>query len=266
MIRNIRLYDFRGFEDLEIKLRPKINLLIGDNASGKTGIIKACQYVLGTFFHGLSGSGEEMTKCGGTLLPKHQILEIDILPRGRHYLTIRYRFTLMPRMRDRYLPTKYLGRISLEKSRIEHIKARSIHPGLQLDYTNMVICCEGGTKNGGIRCDNAKGNKEISFDLFGDVLFESISYSTRGEIKSSNPDWSREINDVLNLNVALICSNREQALDRILSNLQRLNLTEKRRKIKSYKYKIEHGDTEGKYPPYGSYILYMLEKLERRLQ
>lgn len=64
MIRSIRLYDFRGFEDLEIKLRPKINLLIGDNASGKTSIIKACQYVLGTFFHGFSGSGEEMTKWG----------------------------------------------------------------------------------------------------------------------------------------------------------------------------------------------------------
>lgn len=130
----------------------------------------------------------------------------------------------------------------------------------------MVICCEGGTKNRGIHCDNAKSNKEISFDLFGDVLFESISYSTRGEIKSSNSDWSREINDVLNLNAPLICKNREEVFKAIQSNLQGLNLTEKRRAIKSYKYKIEHGDTEGKYPPYGSYILYMLEKLERRLQ
>lgn len=157
-------------------------------------------------------------------------------------------------------------RISLEKSRIEHIKARSIHPNLQLDYTNMVICCEGGTKNGGIHCDNAKGNKEVSFDLFGDALFESISYSTRGEIKSSNSDWSREINDVLNLNAPLICINREQASTAVLSNLRGLNPTEKRRAIKAYKDKIKQGDAEGKYPPYGSYILYMLERLERRLQ
>lgn len=156
-------------------------------------------------------------------------------------------------------------RISLEKSRIEHIKARSIYPDLQLDYTNMVICCEGGTKNGEIHCDNAKGNKEVSFDLFGDALFESISYSVSGEIKSSNSDWSREINDVLNLNTTLIKRNRVQAFKAIQSNLRGLSLTEKRRSIKAYKDKIKQGDAEGKYPPYGSYILYMLEKLERRL-
>lgn len=64
MIKKIQLSDFRGFVNLDIELRPKINLLIGDNASGKTSIIKACQYVLGTFFHGFSSTGEEVTKWG----------------------------------------------------------------------------------------------------------------------------------------------------------------------------------------------------------
>lgn len=41
MIRTLKLKNFTVFKDLEIKFSPKLNLIIGANASGKTHILKA---------------------------------------------------------------------------------------------------------------------------------------------------------------------------------------------------------------------------------
>ena len=50
----IKLQNFRCFAEQSITFRRGINLLIGDNASGKTSILKACKYVLSSFFSGFS--------------------------------------------------------------------------------------------------------------------------------------------------------------------------------------------------------------------
>ena len=55
----LQLCNFRCFEYLEIDFKKDINLLIGDNASGKTSLIKACKYALSAFFSGFS---DENTK------------------------------------------------------------------------------------------------------------------------------------------------------------------------------------------------------------
>jgi predicted ATP-dependent endonuclease of OLD family len=41
MIRNLKLKNFTAFKDLELNFSPKLNLIIGANASGKTHILKA---------------------------------------------------------------------------------------------------------------------------------------------------------------------------------------------------------------------------------
>ena len=53
-MKQIRLEHFRCYTDLNINFKSGINLLIGDNASGKTTVLKACQYVLSSFFAGYS--------------------------------------------------------------------------------------------------------------------------------------------------------------------------------------------------------------------
>lgn len=58
-MKEIRLENFRCYSDQLILFRPGINLLIGDNASGKTSVLKACKYVLSAFFSGFS---DENTK------------------------------------------------------------------------------------------------------------------------------------------------------------------------------------------------------------
>lgn len=58
-MERIRLKNFRCYADQLISFKPGINLLIGDNATGKTSVLKACKYVLSAFFCGFS---DENTK------------------------------------------------------------------------------------------------------------------------------------------------------------------------------------------------------------
>lgn len=53
-IKQIKLEHFRCYADLSLDLKHGVNLLIGDNASGKTSLLKACRYVLSSFFAGYS--------------------------------------------------------------------------------------------------------------------------------------------------------------------------------------------------------------------
>lgn len=53
-MKRLILENFRCFERFEIEFKPGINLLVGDNASGKTSLLKACKYALATFFAGFS--------------------------------------------------------------------------------------------------------------------------------------------------------------------------------------------------------------------
>lgn len=52
-IENIRIQHFRGFKNLEVKLNPEFNLIIGDNGSGKTAILEAINIAIGSFFLGI---------------------------------------------------------------------------------------------------------------------------------------------------------------------------------------------------------------------
>ena len=50
----IKLTNYRCYKELELSFKSKINLLVGDNASGKTTILRALRSVLSTFFTGYS--------------------------------------------------------------------------------------------------------------------------------------------------------------------------------------------------------------------
>ncbi len=54
MIKSVHFIDFRCFQNFAMELKPGINLLIGDNASGKTSVLKGCKYILSSFFAGFS--------------------------------------------------------------------------------------------------------------------------------------------------------------------------------------------------------------------
>lgn len=53
-MRTIEISNFRCYDHIELAFRPGINLFIGDNSSGKTSLIRACNFVTNSFFCGYS--------------------------------------------------------------------------------------------------------------------------------------------------------------------------------------------------------------------
>lgn len=73
-MNEIRLQNFKCYSDQPIALKPGINLLVGDNASGKTSVLKACKYVLSAFFAGFS---DENTKWINPDIDDFRHVELD---------------------------------------------------------------------------------------------------------------------------------------------------------------------------------------------
>lgn len=73
-MKKIILNNYRCFEHLELEFKPGINLFIGDNASGKTTIIRAISAALGSFFTGFS---DENTRFSGLSKDDFRILEAE---------------------------------------------------------------------------------------------------------------------------------------------------------------------------------------------
>lgn len=61
-IKDINLLNYRCFDNIHIDFKSQVNLLIGDNASGKTTIIDAVKSILSSFYCGFS---DEYTKFIG---------------------------------------------------------------------------------------------------------------------------------------------------------------------------------------------------------
>ena len=44
-LSRLRLYDFRNYQALQLELDPSVNLILGENAQGKTNLLEAVSYL-----------------------------------------------------------------------------------------------------------------------------------------------------------------------------------------------------------------------------
>jgi predicted ATP-binding protein involved in virulence len=58
-IDQIRIKNFKGFEDKEFALHPRFTVFIGDNAKGKTSVLDAIAVAAGSFLHGIDVARHE---------------------------------------------------------------------------------------------------------------------------------------------------------------------------------------------------------------
>lgn len=160
------------------------------------------------------------------------------------------------------------GKPTSEDARIEHIKCRELHPELQLNYNNMVICCPGSI-NGDHHCDRRKGNRDITFNLFEKRCIDTISYSTSdGTIKSSNPIYDHEFNQILNLNNKLLKANRLATLSGAIKAIGTIN--KKRHPNNSQAWtnatcvkmlnKWDQRNESGHFLPYNGIVVWLLKR------
>jgi len=50
-INKLQLTNFKCFENHSFEFHPNFNLIIGENASGKTTLLKALEHFVGSFLH-----------------------------------------------------------------------------------------------------------------------------------------------------------------------------------------------------------------------
>lgn len=181
----------------------------------------------------------------------------------------------IPELRDAllseqgYICAYCMSRIgnSNEDSKIEHIISRTklIEQGESketMNYQNMVICCNGNL-DGEAHCDTKKADSSISFNLFTDSFFLTLSYKSKtGRISSTNEIYDGELNNILNLNHSRLKVNRKNALDGVISSLAKLNwsTSAKRKALERWEGK----NSEGKFMGYCGIVSWYLRKHLRR--
>jgi predicted ATP-binding protein involved in virulence len=77
-IDRIRIKNFKGFEDEEFELNPRLTVFIGDNASGKTSLLDALAVAAGSFLLGVDVAKHEARSIGRNEI---RIKTIDGQPR-----------------------------------------------------------------------------------------------------------------------------------------------------------------------------------------
>lgn len=155
-----------------------------------------------------------------------------------------------------------MGRISIVKMKIEHFKSQKKFPALQLEYSNMLGCCLGqaGKPHKQQTCDTFKGDLELSLNpsIKTDFTKMQIYYTGDGTIKSLNPDFDKQLNDVLNLNTNVLKANRKTMIDSAKLALPKKSGILCKSEIQKLIIKFENAHK----PYYGVAIYYLIKKLK----
>jgi uncharacterized protein (TIGR02646 family) len=116
-----------------------------------------------------------------------------------------------------------LSRISADpaKMKVEHWQSQSLFPDYQLHYSNLLGVCQGsgvGKPPKLQHCDTRKGDQMLSLNPAKDEhdVERLLHYDKDGTIRSTDPVFDREINQILNLNLPRLKNNRKAILQRLI--------------------------------------------------
>jgi uncharacterized protein (TIGR02646 family) len=157
-------------------------------------------------------------------------------------------------------------------TRIEHIKCQTVDrkedTSRSLDYNNMILCCDGGEKEGrDFHCDKLKQDSDLSFSPLDERVLQLFTFSGSGIMQATDFSIQAEIGDknnigVLNLNNARLVRNRKAVIDGLIHELGRgtwtkATLREKRRHWSEL-------DSDGRFKEFNQVAIYYLDKKLRQ--
>jgi uncharacterized protein (TIGR02646 family) len=103
--------------------------------------------------------------------------------------------------------------------KIEHWQCQKRYPERQLEYRNLLGACLGGKGQQSRlqHCDTRKGELELKWNPAEPThqIEARIRYDPDGTIRSDDPEFDQQLNDVLNLNLAKFRNNRKAVLDAV---------------------------------------------------
>lgn len=155
-------------------------------------------------------------------------------------------------------------RASWDGMKVEHWQSQSPdkYPERQLDYSNMFGACNGGQKFGKKsppeqhHCDTLKGDSDLCFGLCDPVhpIERQIKFLGNGRIESDDAAINTALNDVLNLNLSRLVSNRKAVLDAFKERLGKGNLNP------AQELRKWNGSQAGELPEFAQVMVFWLEK------
>ena len=140
-MKQIRLENFRCYTNQTIPLMPGINLLIGDNASGKTSVLKACRYVLSAFFAGFSDENTRWIspdRNDFTILMDDEIIAQE-LPIKIHFSCNNEQYDTLRFDEGFYNPGDDQGEYTLQKNSKKNSRALVSGITQYRDYANLIL-------------------------------------------------------------------------------------------------------------------------------
>lgn len=147
--------------------------------------------------------------------------------------------------------------------KIEHFKAQTKYPELQLDYKNMLGCCGGneGQSKKYQTCDTRKGDLDLMFNPAdeNDCKKMEIRFYKDGTIHSGNVDFDVQLNTVLNLNASHLVSARKSLLDAAFAVLNKTRGSRTKSQIQHFIDKYS-ALKNGNHMPFYYVVVYYLKK------
>ena len=115
-----------------------------------------------------------------------------------------------------------MGRIRplVGSTKIEHWKCQAHHCGEQLNYRNLLGACLGGHGQPARlqHCDTRKGNRDLKWNPAKPAhrIETRLRYELDGSTHACDANFDEQLNQVLNLNLAVLRNNRKGVLDSVL--------------------------------------------------
>ncbi len=157
-----------------------------------------------------------------------------------------------------------MKRIKASAMRVEHWASRKNNSGLQLDYSNLLACCQGneGQAKETYTCDKRKGDAVLKFSPSDTThnIKSKIDYHEGGKIQSHDVDFNQQLNVVLNLNETRLVQNRKAALRTVQETLNKKAGTRDKREIQRLLDRILSRNHKNQYLEYVGFLVSYLEK------
>jgi len=111
-------------------------------------------------------------------------------------------------------------RVGPTTMKIEHWRSQANYPGEQLTYLNLLGACVGahGFPTHLQHCDTRKGSSDIRWNPADPRhhIETRVWYELDGSIRADDVVFDKQLNEVLNLNLPALKSNRKGVLDAVL--------------------------------------------------
>lgn len=110
--------------------------------------------------------------------------------------------------------------VSGARMKVEHWRCQSRYDQYELTYWNLLAACRGGEGQPvtGQHCDTRKGDADLKFNPAEAEhhIERRIRFELDGSIASTDPEFDKQINVVLGLNLAFLKNRRKAILDAIM--------------------------------------------------